>query len=76
MAATELQNGNVITGFHGTIEAKDLLQLASGFSVQLEDGGPEDYRDHQNMERKLLGQQRRNWVDQPKHQLSGFGSSC
>ena len=47
VVATDLQTGDIITGFNGTFEIEDLLQLASGFGLQLGDSGPENHRGHQ-----------------------------
>ncbi len=44
--ATDLQTGDVITGFNGAFEIGDLLRVVGGFGVQLGDDGPQDYGNH------------------------------
>lgn len=53
--AADLQARNVITPFHGDFPIADMLRLASGFGLQLSEGGPQSYEGHDVWDINALG---------------------
>jgi hypothetical protein len=55
VVASDRQTGDIITGFNGAFEIKDLLRIGGGFGLQLGGHGPEDYGTHQIWDVDFLG---------------------
>ena len=53
--AVNLQARSVITPFHGDFPIADMLRLASGFGLQLSEGGPQTYEGHDVWDINALG---------------------
>ena len=53
--AADFQTRSVITPFHGDFAIADMLRLASGFGLQLSEGGPQSYEGHDVWDINLLG---------------------
>ena len=53
--AADFQTRSVITPFHGGFAIADMLRLASGFGLRLNEGGPQSYEGHDVWEINALG---------------------